>query len=154
MLRLLPGATLADTMQVSREMRYADRMEVWRGARMQPFEALSVSLEGSRNVFRIECPKEGVIALGGCSPLPADPAVGLPWMLGTEGITRRWRAFGRLTPAIWGTVERDYRFLWNMVDAHNRLHVRWLEWSGCRFGPTRIINDHPFLEFSRECASP
>lgn len=138
-------------MLMAPRMRVADRLEVWRGSLCSPLAGLQLSIKGTRNGFLLE--NEGrPEAIGGCSPLHNDPRVGAPWMLGTDFITEHPRWFWRATPEIWATVSPGYSWLWNLVDAQNTTHVRWLRKSGCRFLGTRELNGNPFIEFSK-CVS-
>lgn len=155
--RPMPRIRLEPTLEMAREMapnlRAADVLEVHRAGRHTPLQALELGLEGTRNGFWIEHEGEPV-AIGGSCPVPGGDRVECPWMLGTDFITHHRVWFLRHTPEIWATVERDYRFLWNMVDARNYDHVRWLQWSGCTFTGERELNGNPFLEFVKICASP
>lgn len=90
--------------------------------------------------------------LGMCGVTPLSPGLGVVWLLPTERcfeganriqfirLTRRWIA------------ERvcEYPVLCNYIHASNELSVRWLHWAGCQFVACKIVNNSPYLLFTRK----
>ena len=75
------------------------------------------------------------------------------WLLASEGLVERHsRLFARYSKIWVKQLHRRYDILWNMVDARNRVHIRWLEW--CGFTLLRRLVNHGveqrlFYEFER-----
>ncbi|TAJ97150.1 MAG: hypothetical protein EPO41_03930 [Reyranella sp.] len=90
----------------------------------------------------------------GCRERPGDPAVGVPWMLGTPVVVSPpWRRTflhaSRIAVEEW---QARHPILSNFIDARNAKHIRWLRWLDFHFiarhdrhGPLGL----PFLEFVR-----
>lgn len=135
-------------------LRQADLQEIAAGGFTSPVKALLTSLETSTERFCIEHDGEPIAIFGGG---PAEKCsdsivrVGVPWMLGTDGISRQWRWFLRNSSTIVGLVQQHYDILFNLVDIRNDVHIRWLRWCGFTFGETlpHGINGEPFREFIR-----
>lgn len=147
---------LEDCYLLAPMLRAADAAEVKALANLSPEEALVSSFEASRERFTIT--HEGKpIAIYGGGPHPNDPTVGIPWMLGSDGIKHHWVWFLRHTPEIVWSVQQHYPVLWNLVDVRNTVHIRWLKWCGFTFGRVHDAfgyEQRPFQEFVRyrECA--
>lgn len=135
-------------------LRQADLHEIAAGSGQPPVEALLSSFEGSTERFCIEHAGEPIAVFGGgplemCSD--STVTVGVPWMLGTDGISKHWVWFLRNTPEIVNLVQQHYDVLFNLVDVRNEVHIRWLKWCGFSFG--KVIPHgqagEPFQEFIR-----
>jgi len=74
---------------------------------------------------------------------------GVPWLLGTELVTRNRRAFIRTSRAYIGRMHTAFEHLLNFVHAENTQAVRWLKHAGFAvhpavpFGPKGALF-HPF----------
>ena len=56
--------------------------------------------------------------------------IGVPWLLGNEGIRKIGRAFVGESGRIIAGMLQDFPVLMNYVDARNKTSIRWLEWCG------------------------
>lgn len=86
---------------------------------------------------------------------PADmKGVGIPWMVGTPGVTRHRRAFMRLCSVYIPKMLALFPTLVNIVDARNRRSIAWLHRMGFTFGaPTPFgVEGRPFYPFSMKGA--
>ena len=54
----------------------------------------------------------------------------LIWLVGTDEITKHPVTFFRATQKYFHDLIRGHDFLYNYVDARNKLHLRWLKWLG------------------------
>lgn len=72
----------------------------------------------------------GVVPAGGLF----DPS-GIPWMLGTDLVTRNQRALMRLCRPYIHQMLQAYPFLFNYVHAENHRAVRWLKCVGFTLQP-------------------
>ena len=78
--------------------------------------------------------------------------VGCVWALGSDDLLKVKVGFLRLSKTYLNTLHEDFPFLFNYVDARNKVHIRWIKWLGFK-----IINVHPkfgvdqipFYEFVR-----
>jgi hypothetical protein len=122
-----------------------------------PLDALLRGLDTSTLAVALEDDEGRSFAIYGVGPL-SQPGRGAPWMLGTDAIKDNWVWFLRNTPEMIRNAHSAYPHLYNLVDARNTVHIRWLEWAGFTFGRTVPFGPLglPFHEFmrSQECASP
>jgi len=94
-----------------------------------------------------------VIGMFGVGQHPHEPETGLCWGVSAPdlmtGPRKVW--FIRNTPLILDLQHKDHPKLWGLIDTRNKLHMRWLEWSGFEFGEVFIAGPEkrPFQEFWR-----
>jgi hypothetical protein len=74
------------------------------------------------------------------------------WLLASPGLVTIQREFMRQTRPVLDGFHASYPLLWNLVDARNEVHIRWLRYFGFTFlhlhphvGPEGL----PFYEFVR-----
>ena len=61
------------------------------------------------------------------------PDSGVVWLLGTDDLTRHGKSFIRYSRLWLKELHKHYRLLYNVIDARNKIHIRWLEWMGFDF---------------------
>lgn len=84
--------------------------------------------------------------------VPVSPLHGVVWMAGTPLIEQRKAAFLRGSLDLMAHFDRRFDTLFNVCDARNEVHHRWLHWLGFTFirkidqyGPRKV----PVFEFAR-----
>lgn len=94
------------------------------------------------------------VALFGVRPLNDDPTlkVGVPWMVGTNEVTKHQRAVISLAPRYIARMLRAYPRLTNRVHAENTRAIRWLRHVGFQLEPVHRhpVTGAPFHWFSME----
>lgn len=118
---------------------------------MTPVDALAWSVAASREPMAAVDGAGGVIALFGVGRDPSDPAVGGPWLLGTDAMAARPLETMRLAKSELPRLAEGFDLLVNRADARNRLHLGWVRALGfvclraAPQGPERRL----FVEFAR-----
>jgi hypothetical protein len=72
---------------------------------------------------------------------------GVPWLLGTKALDHRMMSLCKQARPVIERWLATYGTLSNVTSKHNRRVLAWLRWLGFSFGPTDIINGHPFIRF-------
>lgn len=133
---------------VAARMCQDDRDELQATSGHSPEVALRESVAHS-HVAKVACWDGEPHAVFGLAPYQYDDTLGVPWLLGTDGIrsnTREFLADSRRWIADWAP---HYAALFNLVHADHVRAQRWLMWLG--FDPIKHhnINGHSFIEFAR-----
>ena len=123
---------------IAKNMREADRREVWASSRHTPHEALATSLE--RAVFAWTCfiDDEPSIMFG-VSRKTLISYVGVPWLLGTDDIHKVRVDFVKQSHRYVDRMQEAFPVMENFIHGENKLSIRWLKW--CGFS----IEDNPVL---------
>lgn len=130
-------------------LREQDKQELWDAGHLKPLEALTESFEVSSDCFAIIDDKEEIVGLFGV----ADHGdIGVPWLLGSEGLKRTARPFLKQGKMIVQNWSQRFPTLVNYVAQENTVAIVWLSWLGFQF--TQLIPDYgvekkPFYEFVR-----
>lgn len=74
----------------------------------------------------------------GVAPASLLGGIGLPWMLGAEGLEAEFRTFLVHCPRVMAAFRASYPRLVNFVDERNATAIRWLRWLGFQFDDTRL----------------
>ena len=136
---------------IAANMREADRAEVWAAGHRTPREALKRAMDLSAEAWLGYADNVPAVAWG-VAPASLLGETGVPWLLGTEAIERHPLAFLRRCAGALDDLQRGFLVLRNLVDARNRLSIRWLGWLGFTIeppiphGPDRL----PFHPFWRQ----
>lgn len=140
---------------VAERMRPEDALEVRLASGHEPLQALEASLAVSRDL-RGEVRAWTILhhgrpeALFGVGRASLLSDVGVPWMLGTEEISRGGAdglaiPFARHCAAYVAEMERGFARLENYVHTDNRFSIRWLKWLGFSFDPPAPYGLHRAL---------
>ena len=133
---------------IAREIREADRQELWAAACLTPEQALWKSLAASSVAWTGLYDSIPVCMFGvaGGSELSG---VGMPWMIGTKLVDRYAVQFLRRNKAKVREMLDLYPQLLNYVDARNTRAIRWLKWLGFKLGNPVPYGPYsmPFLSF-------
>lgn len=117
-----------------------------------PLQALQVGLTGHSCLSIVNHGGE-VVGMCGINHIPAyGPLQAAVWLLASPGLVTIQREFMRQTRPVLDAFHASYPLLWNLVDARNEVHIRWLRYFGFTFlhlhphvGPEGL----PFYEFVR-----
>jgi hypothetical protein len=134
---------------VALNMREDDKQEVSAASGMDPLRALEFGVSASSGYcYAALDPKGWPAVVFGVVEMPFG---GAPWLLGTDSIARYARRFHKEAVAIVDRMLTDWGTLYNLVDARNTVHVKWLRRLGFSFGAPVIhgVEQRPFLPFSR-----
>ena len=138
---------LQDAVELSRILRDADRMEIEALGRT-PLESLSTGVNESPLCFTA-VDEEGVPSIIWGSAPSADPDVGYVWLLASDGLKKNWVQLLRETPNAIKKVSGDYKILANACHSENKVHIRWLKWSGFTILREVYFNGNKFYEFAK-----
>lgn len=153
MMRVRP-ARADDAGALAPRLRAADLREIQAVTRQSPLEVLLGGIAASDPCDAVVDGDDRPLAVFGVVP-GEDRDTGVIWLLGSDELVERPFAFLRRSRAAIDALLGRYRTLWNVVDARNEVHVRWLRW--CGFVIRRTIDDYgverrPFYEFARTSA--
>jgi hypothetical protein len=76
----------------------------------------------------------------------------LVWLVGTDDLIAHSTTFLRHSRQWLATMHEHYRLLYNVIDARNEVHLRWLEWLGFEFiqdVPRYGVERRKFILFRR-----
>jgi hypothetical protein len=151
-------ATVEDATYLAPRLRKADLVEAERAGYPDVTESLCEAvLEGTTTLTVVD-PSGVPQAIGGLHRNPDVPHIGTIWLVTTDEFVRRHRReFLRRIRPILAELCRSYDTVWNMVDADNDVHIRWLRWAGFNLSEPviRAPGDHPFHILTwrqRQCA--
>ena len=145
-------STIYDARVVADNIRLEDAAELQASSGIPPDEAMLWSFLHSKPCMTMVARDGEVMGMWGVVP---DGENGKIWMLGTERMSRLGqdkRVFLRKARAQLELLFNHYPVLFNVVDARNVVHVRWLRYMGFTF-----VAKHPewgaerrlFYEFVR-----
>ena len=134
-------------------LREADKREIKSSSGFSPEMALKMSYSQSDETS-IACRPDGSpLAIFGIGPNHNSPEVGIPWMVGTDEMTKYSIPLVR-DARKW--VERHlntYTILTNYVDSRNIVHLKWLRHIGFTIDETPkyvgVDKAVPFFQFYR-----
>ena len=115
-------------------VRQADVDELWASTMSTPEEALRLGLKMSSECWAGLVDGEPFCVFG-VVPGSILGGIGLPWLVGTEGIQKHRRFFLRGSKSFGQHWLETFDSLVNLVDARNTVAIRWLKWMGFQFSP-------------------
>jgi hypothetical protein len=125
---IIRPATYEDCLTLAPVLRKEDKDEVWASGRHLPEEALIRCLRTTPNT-KVGVVDGEIICMFGVSPAK-DMRIGIPWMLGSDGIKKISKEFLRRNRDALDEVSIGYSTLINYVWSKNTTHIRWLKWMG------------------------
>lgn len=148
----LPDETVGEVVElIAENLRPADLAEIAAHLGEPPLEVLRASVAASTHAWVILDRRGLPIGLFGAAPALVA-GVGVPWMVGTSGITREFVAVARQTARYVEELHEAYPTLTNFIDARNDDAIDWLLRSGFHLidaAPRFGVERRPFLQFSR-----
>ncbi len=152
-MAILRPSILSDVAIVADNMRKEDVAEVKAQTGACPKGGLLYAYFMSKPCLTTVSRHGHLMSMGGV--VPEGKNMGRIWLLGSQSmfddsIDKRW--FLRSSKKTLAEMQRLYPLLFNMVDARNEVHVKWIDWLGFTFikkhlnwGPERQM----FYEFVR-----
>lgn len=130
-------------------MREADRQEIAAASGEDPETALLAGVALSPVSWAYLHNGE-VLAIYGAAMYPGRPGVGIPWLLGAEGLEKHKVYFVRQSKPYLKKVLEYFDVLENWVDCRNTASIQWLAWCGFALAevePFYGIQRLPFIRF-------
>ena len=119
-------ATYEDCLSLAPLLRKEDKDEVWASDKLLPEEALIQCLRMTPKAMVGVLDGE-VFCMFGITPSKIRK-LGVPWLLGSEGIKGASREFLRRNRETLDDLSIGYDSLVNFVWSENTEHIRWLKW--------------------------
>jgi|14_taG_2_1085336.scaffolds.fasta_scaffold09398_3 RimJ/RimL family protein N-acetyltransferase len=140
-----------DIKKLAPRLRVQDQHEVMASHGLYPYEALVHCFETSDECNTIIDDSGEIIGLFGFNEV-AEGLLASPWLLGSDKIKTIGRDVIRVSNQWVRELNKNYSVLYNYVDQHNEVAIRWLKSLGFTF--VRLIPEHgvgkkPFYEFVR-----
>ena len=121
---------------IAKNMRAADVAEVWASDRHTPDTAMVTSFDQSE--YSATATVDGVpclmLGVGSRGPLTQ---IGIPWMLGTDGVVKHRHSLTKLVGPVMDEMSRMYPILLNYVHTKNTVSVKWLARIGFTVEPAQ-----------------
>ncbi|WP_461521171.1 hypothetical protein [Porticoccus sp.] len=117
---------------VADNMRAQDVVEVSASGGHSPFEALDYSVQGS-GYSTVAVIGGEPVAVFGLALRGILGRTGVPWMLGTDGVSRRRRVFAPKSREVIEEMLSITPYLYNYAHVGNTVSIRWLKWLGFEF---------------------
>lgn len=148
----LRAALFDDAAKLAPMLREADLQEIKANLGENPLAVLERGIYESHPAYAVANKNDEPIALFGVVPDTGDADVGLVWLLGSDELVKHPFFVLRNSRKWIEILQKQYRVLWNHIDARNELHIRWLQWSG--FTLLRRVEEfgverRPFYEFEK-----
>jgi hypothetical protein len=121
-----------DATRLGPRLRIADLREIQAVFAEDPIEVLLRGITISDPCFALTDDSDYPLAIFGVVPDLRDPETGVAWLLGSNAITELRFFSGRNSRRWLERLHEKYRTLWNVAEASNASHLRWLEWCGFR----------------------
>ena len=133
-MAILRPSLLTDVAVVAENMRKEDVAEVKAQTGACPKGGLLYAYFMSKPCLTTVSRHGHLMSMGGV--VPEGENIGRIWLLGCQSmfddpIDKRW--FLRSSKKTLAEMQRLYPLLFNMVDARNEVHVKWIDWLGFTF---------------------
>ena len=125
-------STLQDAHVVSRRLRCADLNEITAVTKRSPLCVLIDGVNQSKPCFTIKTSTGIPCGIFGTRDSGHSNS-GVVWMLGTDDLTAESRTFIRHSRRWLNELHKNYRLLYNVIDARNEVHLKWRDWMGFDF---------------------
>lgn len=139
------AATRADALYIANRLRASDLAEILL-LRMDPVEAVLHSFDRATWAEVVELNGRPFAIFGICVSQD-NPALGLPWMLGTHEMPGMGARFVRSCQPVVDRMRATCPALVNVIHGENRVAQRWLAWLGFRLAHHPPPLQSPFVGF-------
>lgn len=144
-------ATPAHAVELSKNLRVADRIECEKLYGVHVEDALAYSVLTSDVTWAFLNDQGKCMGISGVGP-SGVPDYGTIWMVSSDELFERYKfQFLREAKRHIHEFHEVYPILTNVVDPHNHVHIKWLQWMGFEF--TRVLQlgplYQPFVSFER-----
>lgn len=135
---------LSDIEYVAKNMRLADRKEVFAFSGKKPKEALLLGYEMGEECYTAYHNNIPVIIFGVTSKYNLTRS-GVPWMLSTKELKIPSVTILKISKRIVDNMKEIYYDLENYVDARNDVSINWLKWLGFEFDEPKPVGKYGVL---------
>lgn len=145
---IVRDADIQDIVDLAPNMRQSDRKEIWVSRHRTPKSALSSGFTESILCFTVEA-KGNPIAMFGMVAKTILGKTASVWLLASPELEKIQRILVKHSRHFIDIMLEYYPILSNYVDVENRASIRWLRWSGAKFGPVVPygVEQQPFQYF-------
>lgn len=119
-----------DVEHVAMLLRQEDFNEVFASTGEHPYDAIMEGWKMSTKRWLIFNEKGEPVAVLGVRPTEMFGDVGIPWLLGTDGLTKMKKFFMKISKPIIEEMKESFEILVNYVDSRYVKTTRWLDWCG------------------------
>lgn len=147
---LVTRATLQDAIECAGMLRAEDARELSEVGGMAPVDALKVGVLLGEPSYALRTHSGDLVAI--LSVVPFGTSTGIVAMSGTSLLEQNSVSFLRGSLDVLAHLDATYETLFNICDARNEVHLKWLQWLGFtflrkidRYGPEQV----PVIEFAR-----
>lgn len=137
---LVRAAAPADALVLASQLREADLREIHAATGRPPVEVLTEGVLVSLECHAVVDELGDLVALFGVRHDSLHHRAGLVWLLSSDRLVQHAYYFLRQCRGWIQNLHERYDVLWNVVDARNVVHLRWL--SFCRFVVSATINEY------------
>jgi hypothetical protein len=116
-------STLADAPLLAEHLRLADKDEIYAARGIGPNEALEICVVDSTKCFTV---LNGNIPIAMFGYLHVNDETAQVWMLGSDELTQNKKWFVRESKGWLIDFAKQYRVIYNFIDARNELHIKWI----------------------------
>lgn len=117
-----------DARLLAPRLRTDDRREIEAVTGEHPHEAILRSIISSDPCYAVVDDQTAPIGAFGTTADRGD--IGIVWCLGSDALVQRPLLFLRHSLSWIAHLHDRHNTLWNVVDARNQAHLRWLAWCG------------------------
>jgi hypothetical protein len=115
---------------VSTHLRAADFDEVFAATGKSPHICIELGWKLSLKRWIIFDRNNCAVAVLGIRPVDAFSNIGIPWLLGTDGLNKMSKFFLKISKPIIEEMKAGFDVLVNFIDARYIETVRWMRWCG------------------------
>ena len=115
---------------IAMNLRIEDFDEVYAATGGNPFDAVLEDWMTSIRKWIIFNKQNIAVAVLGVRPLTMFSDIGIPWLLGADGLNKMKMFFIKNSKTIIEEMKKNFRILINCVDSRYVKAIRWLEWCG------------------------
>ena len=150
-------ALVSDAEVIGKKLRECDNDEIEALFKRPPVEIVKMSIEDSKSGYgfvKLAFMSDDPVMIFGVAPLD-DPYgdTGVPWAMATDALQEHSEVFMKLAPKWIEHMLNCYPHLINVVDARNRVSIRWLKKMGFTFNTLHESYGEaciPFYEFTKD----
>lgn len=142
---MIHPATLTDVARLAGRLREADRQEVETASGLPAMAALARTFHFPG--ARVWLARDGQsIPFAAFGITPVEPTGGVVWLVGTDDLPSHALWTLRMARGFLQRWHEDHGILFNVVDARNTVHIRWLKLMGFAVNDTDpvLLNDFQF----------
>jgi hypothetical protein len=122
-------SSIRDAHFISTRLRRADEAEIAAVTIEPPVRVLVNGITRSDPCFTVKTAGGEPCGLFGIRD-SGHPQSAVVWMLGTDDLTSNGLTFLRHSRHWLDELHKNHRLLFNVIDARNTVHRRWLDWMG------------------------